>query len=142
MKKHFVRILSILLAFSFTFCVAHASTRASQYIYKYDALSVASDETITVYFEISGTSVMSKIGASTIVIERYNGNDWDPVRTFSSGSTTGMTGSSVKSYSGSVAYDATVSGSYRAVVTVFTTLNGGTDSRTVTTNTVTVVCNP
>lgn len=138
MKKHIIRSFAFLLVFACTLCTAQAATEASILLKRYNVQLAASGKTITAYFEVSGVLVMDEIGATEVVIERYNGSSWVPVKTFRSSNVKEMTANNVKNYNSSVSYDAVVTGTYHAVITVFATLNGESDSQTITTNTVVV----
>lgn len=130
MKKNIARLLVALLACTFTFGVGNASVQTSKLISECSSSLASSGNTVTVYFKIMGTSIMDEIGASKITVQRYNGSSWVTVKTFTLSNTAGMTSQNVRSHSGSVTYNATTSGTYRAVVEVFATLDGVTDSRT------------
>mgnify|MGYP001032012158 CR=1 FL=1 len=137
MKKVIIRVLFALMVFSSTLCVAQAaSARDSLLIRRVDAYAISSGGTITVYVDLTGTSSMDEIGASSIIVERLNGSSWVPVKTFSPSNTAGMISYSARIYNGSVSFTPANSGTYRAVVTVYAKSNGTTDSRVLTTNTV------
>lgn len=138
MKKNITRILVIVLIFSVfssTALIANASIQASYYISSCDAqITTGYGGQILVDCGVTGTGVMDTIGVSTLVIQRYQSGSWVNVASWSS---------LYDYYSASSAVEATYYGTagsqYRAVITFYAALNGGSDSRIMTTRSVTAV---
>ena len=130
MRKFLFKLLSASIAIICLLSVTDASLYASRQISECSTQLVASGNTVTVYYKIIGTGIMDEIGASKIVIQRYINSSWEPVKTFTKYNTVGMVDYNTISHTSSVSYTSTQSGTYRAVVEVFATLDGETDSRT------------
>lgn len=82
MKKTIAKLLYGLLVFACIFNVANASMQASRLLTRYDGSVSASGSTLTIAFEVVGTSIMDEIGVNEITVQRYNGSSWVTVRTF------------------------------------------------------------
>lgn len=130
MRKLLFRLLSASMVIICLLSVTHASLYASQQISECSTKLVISGNTVTAYYKINGTSIMDEIGASKIVIQRYTNSSWVPVKTFTKFNTAGMVDYNTISHTSSVSYTTTQSGTYRAVIELFATLDGETDSRT------------
>jgi len=138
MKKNIIRTLIIVLIISISssaILVANAGVRASLYIFSNDAqITTDSGGKISIDCNVTGTGIMDTIGVSTLVIEKYQSGSWVDVISWSD---------LYDYYSASSAAEATYYGTagsqYRAVITFYAELNGGSDSRVMTTRSVTAV---
>ena len=111
-----------------------ASNYASDYLNKYSGVVTREGGgTIKISFTVIGTRVLDKIGASKIVVEEKNGDDWIPVKTFNNTKYPELSTTNDYSYANYVLYDGEVGAVYRAEITVF----GNTDYRTFVTSSVT-----
>lgn len=144
MKKRicaFVLIMMMLLSISATAAYDPPdSPDASYYISSYSA-SVANggNGKIKVTFNITGTGIMTSIGASAISIYKSNGTYVTTIYYFSSGRS-GMMGSN-KMYHSDTESIYVGAGSYYAVVTFYAGNSSGSDSKTAQTS-VKTVTNP
>lgn len=138
MKKNIIRTLIIVLIISISssaILMANAGVRASLYIDSYDAqIKTDSGGQISIASRVTGTDIMDTIGVSTLVIQKYQSGSWVDVTSWSD---------LYDYYSASSVVEATYYGTagtqYRAVITFYAELNGGSDSRVMTTRSVTAV---
>jgi hypothetical protein len=141
MKKRIFSVISATLLFSLIFTTAASAgvLRASQYFSNYSTGADANVGTgkVKINFSVVATGISDNIGASSIVIQRKNGSTWTNVYTYSSSTTTSLLGSSCVSHAGSVTYSGTSGYEYRANVTLFVQQGSGSESKSLTTNTVT-----
>lgn len=108
---------------------------ASYYIAdRYAACSATGNGKVKVAFDLFGTGVMSMIGATTINVYKSNGTC---VATYTYYNYSSMMGYNKEYHSSSITYYGTSGQSYYATVTVYARNSTGSDSRTITTNTVT-----
>ena len=129
-----ILILVIMLLLLST--VSYAANEASLYLTGYLAYISTSGDTVYVNYEVLGTRIMDKIGATEIYLYEKTSTygSWNLVATYLStdptyssamiGTNTGLKVDSV-SYSGSSAYQ------YKAYVTVYAEKDGGSDSRNI-----------
>lgn len=105
--------------------------KSSSYISSY-AISIApsSSGKITVYFEVTGTSYMDKIGVSSVYIQEYRNGIWYNVKSFQ-----GYNYNSPK-YINEIIYNGVIGRTYRAKATYYAEKNGGSDTRTKTSSSV------
>lgn len=143
-KKFIIKILTLIMALSLSYgliCSAsasNASINASDYLSIYSATAIAdSNGRVSIWFDVNATRVMDLVGASNIVVQVNNNGVWSGVATYFGSSTNGMLASNTYSHVGKVTYQGTQGKQYRALVTVYASNSSGSDSRTVTTNTVT-----
>jgi hypothetical protein len=119
----------------------HASAgmlRASLYLSSYSAWATAKNNgNVQIDFDVAAKSLADKVGVTQIINQKKNGSSWNDVHTFSSNTTSGMLASNALFNCGDVTYAGTAGGEYRAVVTVYAKIGSGSDSKTVTTNSVT-----
>lgn len=88
---------------------------------------------IVITYDVLANSIADSVGVSSMKIYKSDGSY---VTTITASSLNGFTDSGVMSHRNSYTYTGTSGTSYYAEVTVFATIDGVTDSRTVTTNTV------
>lgn len=137
-KRLIVCALAFVLLFS---CVPLASansiaeTRASQYLHGYTTYLArgSSSGDIRLEYIVSATGIMSSLGISQIVVYKSNGTY---VTTINGSISNGLFRLADVNHSGYYIYHGTPGTSYYFVVTVFAGDSTGSDSRTVTTNTV------
>ncbi len=137
------RLTTMLLALSLTLacCLGVAAAAddgiaplASVTITKTSAVSYTGDNTgeIDIEYNIMATGLADKLGVSTIVIHKPDGS----TDTVTGTTKNGLVGSGV-SHLGTYTYTGIAGKSYYAEVTLFSTIGSNSDSRTITTRTVT-----
>ena len=137
-KRLVVCVLAFMLLFS---CVQFASansvadTQASHYLHGYTTYLFpgSSSGDIRLEYIISANSVMQSVGVSKIVVYKPDGSY---VTTITGTVSNGLLGTSDAHHSGNYIYHGTPGTSYYFAVTVYAGDSTGSDSRTVTTNTV------
>lgn len=127
--------LLLVLVFLLSICVPASatmiSTRASNYLNKYDGVVTREGGgTIKISFTVIGTRVIDEIGVSQIVVEKQDGNYWVPVKTYNNTKNPELSTTNDYSYANYVLYNGEAGAVYRAEITVF----GNTDYRTITTS--------
>lgn len=139
MKKRSIISLAIVLAIiitTFGSVTASASTlRSSPTLSSYGAIITkgASTGKIVITYDVLANSIADSVGVSSMKIYKSDGSY---VTTINATILNGFTTSGHMSHRNSYTYTGTSGTSYYAEVTVFATIDGVTDSRTVTTNTV------
>lgn len=143
-KRPGIRILTVTMILLFSVSMmasAFAATyfpNASYYLSNYSATAdTGRSGSVIVNFNVNATRVMDSVGASYIVVQEYSNGTWKGVGSYFGSASNGMLASDTNSYVGSIAYIGTAGKQYRALVTVYAGKSTGSDSRTVTTNTVT-----
>ncbi len=141
MKKNIKRILIIILIISvsatsvFTVSASGVSTQSSSYI-NYYASQITTDSggRILVDGIITGTRIMDTIGVKTLVIQKYQSGSWVNMKTWNY-----LYNYSSASSVFTCTYYGSIGAQYRAIITYYASLNGGSDSRIMTTRSVTAV---
>lgn len=140
LKNTVVLMIVFSMLSSFTAFAAYNppdSPDASYYIASYSvSLKNAGNGNIKVSFDITGTSVMSSLGASAIKIYKSNGTHVASIYYFQSGRT-GMMGSN-KIYHSDTELINVGAGSYYAIITFYAGNSSGSDSQNVQTSTKTI----
>lgn len=148
------RVLSILLVLSVSFCLVSSvsaatpveeeiSPQASAYLTDYTAwASAGSSGKIYVYFDVTGTGPVARLGAKLIVVQVKDAGVWKNVLTKTGTVSNGLLSANDASHGGDIVYQGTVGNTYRAVVTIYGGPTSGGDSRIVTTNSVVAVRSP
>ena len=139
MKK--IRTMSIALFLTLVLgilsgTVAYASTlRASPTLNAYSTIITkgSSAGKIVITYDVAANTIAESLGVSYMKIYTSDGSY---VTTIYATSLNGFTTSGTMSHRNSYTYTGTSGTSYYAEVTVFATIGGVTDSRTITTNTV------
>lgn len=133
--RFIANLLTLVLVFSCTAINASATLeRSSTCISSYAGAATRTSAGVVVSFDITARSTMTTLGAATIVIEKKSGNDWTPVKTFYSSSTTGMTSSNTIYHCGEVTYSGASAGStYRAKISFYAANSTASDSKLLTT---------
>lgn len=137
MKRRITILLVISLLISVTCCFAAANTTASDYLADYGTALFASKTKgyYDIYFDVTATDTSDSLGVSQVKIYKSDGTY---VTTIKGTTENGLVREGSFSHTG-VYTRAGVSGnSYYAKVTIFAERGGGSDSRTITTNTVKV----
>ncbi|BAL00314.1 hypothetical protein OBV_31150 [Oscillibacter valericigenes Sjm18-20] len=137
MRKLYSKGISLLLVLVFllSICVPASatmiSTRASNYLNKYDGVVTREGGgTIKISFTVIGTRVIDEIGASQIVVQKQVRGAWISVKTFNNTRNPELSTTNNYAYANYVLYDGEAGVNYRAEITVF----GNIDYRTITTS--------
>lgn len=139
MRKNKFISLTIVLAIIttiFIYPTASASTlRASPTLSSYGVVLTKGEDSgqIIITYDVLSNSIAESLGVSSMKIYKANGTY---VTTIYASSLNGFTTSGTMRHRSSYTYTGTSGTYYYAEVTVFATIDGVTDSRTVTTNTV------
>ena len=129
-------IVSLLVAALLGSATASASVvRASPTLSSYGAVLTKGSNTgkFVITYDVSANNIAESLGVSYMKIYKSGG---DYVTTIYATNLNGFKASGTMSHRNSYTYTGTSGTSYYAEVTVFATIDGVTDSRTVTTNTV------
>jgi hypothetical protein len=140
MKKRIIVLTAVALLLTFTVGVTASAglLRASQYLSSYSAWATANGNgSVTFSFDVTATMTSDQVGVSQIEVQRKDGSTWTSVYTYNSSNTTGLILTNCTSYIASITYNGTSGHDYRAIVTFYVQRNGGSDSGTRTTNSVT-----
>lgn len=138
MKK---RILSFLLAFALvggSVCAqavepGEPDPQASLYLDGYGiSVNPKGGGLMSVTFIVYGTDVMDCLGAKKIVIEEWDGSDWVTTGTYSVNNNSGFYAYDASEHAGSVTFYGTPGLQYRATLTAYAELDGGSDTKTFT----------
>lgn len=133
MCKKTVRIITItvLMAMILSTTALAVEQRASTHLRRYDAtVSTNSYGTVTIEFNVTGRSSMSKIGASSISLYKSDGTY---VKTYYPSTYTNMMAYGTDYHSSSVIHIGEAGQQYYAVVTFYAQNSSGSDSATFTT---------
>lgn len=140
MKKRtittFAVLLSLLLSFYTNVPVLAGQARASQCLSSYSASATAEGVTITIDYLAFATSLADEVGAYKIVIQQKSGSSWSNVQTYESSNMKELLGYDSVFKDGEVTYNGKTGNQYRAIVTIYAKIGSVSDSRIVTTNTV------
>lgn len=117
---------------------AFAGTCASDYLTGYDVwCSQGGDNEVVVEFSVEATDIMDYVGVTLIRFQVYSGGSWSTVHTKVGSVANGLLSSNVDYHAGTYSYTSATTGqTYRALVTVYAADGSGSDSRTVTSNSV------
>ena len=134
MKKLFkscIIVFVYLLALTTSvFAIDDNSTRSSSYIWGTDAsIEAGSNGKITIYFSVTGTDIMTQIGATTIYLYEDNGSIEKLVKTFRSSDFSNMMNQNTSFHGDNVTYYDGIAGyEYRAEVYLKSANNSGSDT--------------
>ena len=139
MSKRFIHITALILVLMTVFSIPAAAAAASvpspaqpqsdAYIAGYYAtMGSTSKGTVTVAFNTTGTDLMDTIGATSIVV--YKWNSTTPVGYLYSSSTPSMLGHNRVMYGNSYTFAVTGGEEYYALVTCYAAKDGGSSTRT------------
>lgn len=135
MKKRAIRMSIIILVLTLLLStVAFATIEASQYLSYYSAYITRTGNTVKIHFDVQGTRIMDKVGATEIYLyERANSSSsWTLVQTYLSSDpaySSAMIDSNASFKDDYVSYSGNSSYQYFAYVTVYAEKDGGSDSR-------------
>lgn len=137
------RILSVILmlTISLTLCIGssfaleNSTYRASPTLSEYNAIATKgySSGNIIISFDVEANIDAESVGVSSIKIYKSNGSY---VTTIKPAEDNDLVGTNTDCHRSSYTYHGVSGTYYYAKVTVFATINGVSDSRTITTNTV------
>lgn len=134
MKK---RIFSFLLAFIMlgTFSIAIATKpaepepHASLYLDAYAiGVKAKGNGLMAVTYIVYGTDIMDCLGAQKIVVEEWDGEDWFPTATYPVEKNPEFYAADVSEHAGTVYFYGLHGVQYRATLTAYAELNGGSDT--------------
>lgn len=137
MKKTTIRLLVIVVAtFLLLNTVSYAAIESSDYLSAYAAYITTSGNTIKVNFDVQGTRIMDKVGATEIYLYEKTtpSGSWSLVQTYLSSDSNyypSMIGTNTFLKMGYVTYSGSSSYQYKAYVTVYAEKDGGSDSRVI-----------
>lgn len=135
-KRVFLIAFALLMLIGTTVCAAQADgvmPCASYYLDQYFiALSAEGNEEMSVSVLVEGVGVQDKIGISYIDIEEKVGNRWSYVDTLDAADNPGFYDYDSDAYMGDVYFEGTPGVEYRVIVCVYAGKNGGSDTRTIT----------
>ena len=138
MSKRFIHITALILVFMTVFSIPAAAATTSipspaqpqsdAYISSYyAAIGSYSKGTVTVDFATTGTDIMDSVGATSIVV--YKWNSTQPVASLHSSTTTSMMGHDRFSYGNSYTFAVTPGEEYYAAVKCYAAKDGGSSTR-------------
>lgn len=139
MKKHrivsYAVVYMIVIAIFGSVTVSASTFRASPTLSSYGVVLTQGSSTgkIIITYDVAANDFAESLGVSSMKIYKSNGAY---VTTIYATALNGFTTSGTMRHRSSYTYTGTSGTSYYAEVTVFATIDGVTDSRTVTTNTV------
>jgi hypothetical protein len=134
------KVLAIILIL--VICItpeAIAATQASDYLAQYDAYIITNGNgNISIWFDVTATGIMDQVGALTIILKEYNGSSWNTVKTYSHTNSlySHILATNTNVHADSVSYSGISGRYYYATVTVWAGVDGGGDSRSITTDSV------
>ncbi len=137
MKKRIILLaFAVLMLVGTTVSAVHAENpvpRASYYLDEYFiALEANDDETMCVSVLVEGVGTQDKIGISYIDIEEKVGNRWSYVDTLEAADNSYFYEYDSDVYMDDVYFEGTPGVEYRVTVCVYAGKNGGSDTRTIT----------
>ena len=138
MSKRFIHVIALVLIMMTVFSVPAAAAAASvpspaqpqsdAYIAGYyGTINSYSTGTVTVTFSTTGTSLMDTVGATSIIV--YKWNSTQPVGSLSSSYTASMLGHYRISYGNSYTFTVTPGEEYYAYVYCYAAKDGGSSTR-------------
>ena len=147
MKRHMIRTAIVLMLLTLLCTSASAaytfasdnqgdiSIKSNNYIYSYDAtLSSESGGVVDISCSVASAGLMQVIGVSTINLQRYVSGSWQTVHTWTGLYSFGSMQSSID-----LTYQGAVGNLYRAIITFYAGDAYGSDSKTMTTNSVNAI---
>jgi len=140
MKK---RILSFLLVFtllgslnwSFAAGEDGIEPHASEYLDGYAiGVNAKGNGKMSVTFVVYGTGTMDCLGAKEILVEEWDGIEWIETGTYKVDKNPGFYRTNAAEHTASVSFYGLPGAQYRATLTAYAELDGGSDTGTVTSN--------
>lgn len=139
-SRRFIAMLLIVSLIIPTIYAGDDTARASKYIAAYSGILWQNSKGgLSVNFEIESTTFMTSLGASQVRFQVKENGTWTDLVTHTSSTNSSLLASDVAVHFATITYDKPVVGkTYRAVVSFYAKNASGSDSRVLTTNTVTV----
>lgn len=136
-RREIAILLTISLVFALACSFASANTEASDYLAEYGAALVAREESgrYDIYYDVTAVKRSDSLGVSQVKIYRSDGTY---ITTIFGSTSNGLIRENSPSHTGTYTYYGVSGNSYYAVVTIFAARGNGSDSRDITTNTITV----
>lgn len=135
MKKRVLGSFLAMLMLSFSLCAVAAAPapHASLYLDGYGVgVTAKGNCRMSVSYVVFGTDIMDKLGAQTILVEEWDGTEWVKTGTYSATKNTSFYASDVSEHAGNVSFYGVPGVEYRATLTAYAELDGGSDTGTVT----------
>lgn len=133
MKKRGLGFLLAILMLGCTVCTAakavQVEPRASLYLDGY-AIGIVpkGGHLMSVTFIVYGTDIMDRLGAKKILIEEWDGVEWFETMTYSVEKNPEFYGTNASEHAESVTFYGLPGVQYRATLTAYAELNGGSDT--------------
>ena len=138
MKKRLVSLAFALIMIVSVTGVAFATTRASEYLAGYSiSLEAKGDGEMGIFFDVTGTGRMTKIGAQALYIDEYVNGSWEPYLTMTAAENDNFYGSNTASHSGFAYFTGTPGVKYRVTLKAYARNSSGSDTGTGTSLSVT-----
>lgn len=138
MKKRILSLLLVLTLVGSSACAVAAESEdpaphASLYLDAYSvSITPKGNSKMSVTFIVYGTGNMDCLGAQKIEIEEWDGSDWAPTGTLSAESNSGFYAYNASEHAASTSFYGTPGIQYRATLTAYAELDGGSDTGTFT----------
>lgn len=137
MRKCFWSFLLAFLMLSNSVCAfaGELSPQASLYLDGYAiGVNAKGNGKMAVTFVVYGTDIMDCLGAQKILVEEWDGIDWEKTGTYSVEKNTSFYAEGVSEHAGTVYFYGLPGVQYRATLTAYAEKDGGSDTGTVTCN--------
>ena len=136
-KRVFGLFLAIEILANLCYSIAAESKtsepRASLYLDSYAiGVNAKGSGKMSVTFIVYGARTMDKIGAQKIVVEEWDGKEWGNPITYTADSYSNFYATKAAEHTASVTFYGVPGLQYRATLTAYAELNGGSDTGTVT----------
>lgn len=134
MKKRILSVLLALLLLGCTFCsAAEPVPYASLYLDGYGiSITPKGGGKMSVTYIVYGAGTMDCLGAQEILIEEWDGSDWDTTTTYSVEDYPEFYASNASEHAGTVYFYGLPGIQYRATLTAYAEKDGGSDTGTLT----------
>lgn len=135
MKKRILGGFLAMMMLSASLCAVAAAPapHASLYLDGYGVgVRAKGNCKMAVTYVVFGTDIMDKLGAQTILVEEWDGTEWVKTGTYSATKNTSFIASDVSEHAGTVYFYGLPGINYRATLTAYAELDGGSDTGTVT----------
>ncbi len=137
----FVALLQCMVSCVTAFAVDtedYSIARASDYLNYYSAYAVTISKGEVIFeFEVDGVRRMDSVGVIRLVIQEKVDGKWTSLPTIGGTTENGLITESSTAHIGEYVHETDSGTECRAIVTVYAEKGGGSDSRTITTNSVT-----
>jgi len=134
MKKRILSVLLALLLVGSSLCsAAELSPYASLYLDAYGlGITPKGNGKMCVEYLVYGTNTMDCLGAQKIVVEEWDGSDWEITATYSVEDNPEFYAYDASEHGGDVYFYGLPGVPYRATLTAYAELEGGSDTGTIT----------